>query len=61
MSAPLSDPLLRVQEATREAASARQQLEKTIRAARSAGCSLRAIAGASGMNHETVRTIAKTG
>ena len=59
MSAPTTEPLIRVQEAAREAASARQRLEAAIRTARSAGISLRVIAAASGMNHETVRTIAK--
>ena len=59
MSALTTEPLIRVQEAAREAAAARQRLEAAIRAARSAGISLRAIAEASGMNHETVRMIAK--
>ena len=60
MNAPRTDyALIQVQEAAREAASARRQLEAAIRAARAAGISLRAIAEASGINHETVRTIAK--
>ena len=53
------ETLIGVREAAREAASARQRLEVAIRAARAAGISLRAIAEASGINHETVRTIAK--
>ena len=47
-----------VAEAALRTASARQELEATIRAARSAGMSLRAIAEASGLSHETVRRIA---
>lgn len=60
MSAPRTDDTLTcVREAAREAVSARQRLEAAIRAARATGISLRKVAEASGMNHETVRTIAK--
>lgn len=35
--------------------SAEHNLQVAIKAARKAGCSLRAIAGAAGANHETIR------
>lgn len=60
MSAPTTDDTLTsVREAAEQAASARERLESAIRNARVAGVSLRKISEAAGMNHETVRTIAK--
>lgn len=50
--------LTAVREAASRAASGRRQLETEIRKARGNGASLRAIAEAAGLTHETVRRIA---
>ena len=50
--------LTAVREAASHAASGRRQLETEIRKARGNGASLRAIAEAAGLTHETVRRIA---
>lgn len=48
-------PLTRVARAAAKAASARAALEQEVRAAHSAGQSLRAIGAAAGVSHEQVR------
>jgi hypothetical protein len=50
--------LTAVREAASHAAGGRRQLETEIRRARGKGASLRAIAEAAGLTHETVRRIA---
>ena len=50
--------LTAVREAASHAESGRRQLETEIRKARRKGASLRAIAEAAGLTHETVRKIA---
>jgi hypothetical protein len=50
--------LTAVREAAGHATSGRKQLETEIRRARGKGASLRAIAEAAGLTHETVRRIA---
>jgi hypothetical protein len=50
--------LTAVREAASHAESGRRQLETEIRKARGKGASLRAIAEAAGLTHETVRRIA---
>jgi hypothetical protein len=50
--------LTAVREAASQAESGRRQLETEIRKARRKGASLRAIAEAAGLTHETVRKIA---
>lgn len=49
---------LKVARAARKAELARQELDAQIRAARAAGVSLREVAKAAGMSHESVRRIA---
>jgi hypothetical protein len=52
-----SDSLNRVKRASTKTTQAREALEAAIVAAHENGSSLRAIAGAADMAHETVRTI----
>lgn len=52
-----SAALARVSVSARKIADARAYLERDVRAAREAGCSIRSIAAAAGMNHETMRKL----